>query len=327
MPKVSVVIPTFNAAEYLSEALESVLSKTYKDFEIIVVDDGSTDNTAEVVTSFKNRCKINYIYQKNSGGPSMPRNVGIEAAKSRYIVLFDSDDILMPDFLASCKKLLDKRPELGLVFTNFSKCNENGHITQKSVLDSYDFFQKLKKIKLDRNCYIIPRKIAFSALIYGDFIGRGVIVPKKVFHSIGNFDEKLTNGQDKDMWLRVTRKYDIGYVEMIGHYYRKWEGAIHSRSGAELSKNRIKVFEKQIEMGLSKEDQKEARKMISINYFGIGYHYRKRGDMKQARKYYRQSLKQAYYFPSLKGLFASFMGLKNIEVLRNIFYGTNRAKS
>jgi glycosyltransferase involved in cell wall biosynthesis len=326
MPQVSIVIPTYNAAKYLSRSLSSVLNQTYKDFEIIVVDDGSKDNTEEVVKSFMNLCDIKYIYQENSGGPSKPRNVGIKNAKSDYIVLFDADDMLMPDCLASCKELIEKRSELGLVFTNFSKCNENGHITQNSVLDGYDFFQDLKKIKLGQNRYVIPKKTAFSALIYGDFIGRGVIVPKKIFHLIGYFDENLTNGQDKDMWLRVTREYDIGYIEMIGHYYREWDGAISKRDGIELSHNRIKVLEKQIEIGLSKKDKKTARGLIGINLYGIGYQYRKKGDMKRARKYYRKSLRQTFYRPSLQSLIISFIGIKNIELLRNMFYGKDCTK-
>ena len=98
-PLVSVVIPTYNSARYLSETLASVLSQTYTNFEIIVVDDGSMDNTREVVAGLKSP-KVKYFWQSNSGGPSHPRNRGIELAQGHYIALFDSDDIMLPAKLA-----------------------------------------------------------------------------------------------------------------------------------------------------------------------------------------------------------------------------------
>ena len=95
-PKVSVVIPTYNSSQFIVETLESVFAQTYKDYEIIVVDDGSTDNTKEVLQPYTSRIK--YIYKEN-GGPASARNVGIKSAQGEYIAFLDSDDRWLPEKL------------------------------------------------------------------------------------------------------------------------------------------------------------------------------------------------------------------------------------
>src|SRR4030065_2324353 len=98
MSQVSVIIPTYNRANFLKKAIKSVLHQTFKDFELIVVDDGSSDNTKEIVSRFiKDGAKIKYIYQKNSGGTSNPRNVGIAHASGYYLAFLDSDDQWLPE--------------------------------------------------------------------------------------------------------------------------------------------------------------------------------------------------------------------------------------
>ena len=92
-PKVSIIIPTYNASTYIEETLESIFNQTFCDYEIIVIDDGSTDNTKDLLEKYAH--KITYIYQENSGAPAKPRNVGIQRAKAPYIALFDADDIML----------------------------------------------------------------------------------------------------------------------------------------------------------------------------------------------------------------------------------------
>lgn len=123
MPLVSVVIPTYNSAQYIPEAVDSILSQTFKDFEIIVVDDGSTDNTEEVVTRIKSD-KVRYFKQPNSGGPSKPRNVGVELARGNFISLCDSDDVIFPNKLAEAVDFFLQHPHLGFVFANMVLCYE-----------------------------------------------------------------------------------------------------------------------------------------------------------------------------------------------------------
>ena len=156
MPKVSIVIPAFNASNFITETLKSVFRQTYKDYEVIVVDDGSTDDTKEVLDPFMDR--IRYIYQSNSGGPAKPRNVGICNAKGKYISLHDSDDVMLPEKIERAVEFLEAQPSLGMVFTNFTKIKENGEKYQGTFLDGYEHFQGMAKRKIGENQYILSGK-------------------------------------------------------------------------------------------------------------------------------------------------------------------------
>ena len=111
-PLVSVIIPTYNSSQYIKEAIDSVLAQTYKNFEIIVIDDGSTDNTKEVLAPYLS--VIKYIY-KNNGGPASARNRGIKEANGEFVAFLDADDVWKPDRLARGVDILDQRPEVGLI--------------------------------------------------------------------------------------------------------------------------------------------------------------------------------------------------------------------
>jgi glycosyltransferase involved in cell wall biosynthesis len=114
MPKVTVVIPTYNSAHFLDEAIQSVLAQTFTDFEVVVVDDGSTDNTKVVVDSFKDP-RIKYVYQQNQGPPGA-RNKGVELSMGEYIFFLDSDDSLLEHALVKSVEVLDSHLEAGISY-------------------------------------------------------------------------------------------------------------------------------------------------------------------------------------------------------------------
>ena len=126
-PTVSAIILTYNRANLIEKAIKSVLKQTYQDFEIIVVDDGSTDNTGEIIRGFKDK-RVKYIkkYKENKGS-SVARNIGIKVARGKYIALLDSDDEWLPEKLDKQIKILqDGSPELGVVYSNSYYIDENG---------------------------------------------------------------------------------------------------------------------------------------------------------------------------------------------------------
>jgi len=125
--KVSIIIPTYNREQYISQAIESALSQTLKDIEVIVVDDGSTDNTEKVISPYRNR--INYIKTEN-GGVAHARNIGMEMAKGDYVSWLDSDDIYYPYKSELQANFLDKFPEIGMVYTEFSGFDDNGYFDE-----------------------------------------------------------------------------------------------------------------------------------------------------------------------------------------------------
>ncbi|MCI0565272.1 MAG: glycosyltransferase, partial [Nitrososphaera sp.] len=218
-PRVSVVIPAYNCAQHIAETLQSVLDQDYPNLEIIVVDDGSIDNTRDVVTQFHSE-RITYLYQSNSGGPSRPRNVGIARAQGQYVALFDSDDVMLPGKIRAAAEFLTRESHLGLVFTNFVKYDEIKGLYPGTVLDNYDYFRNVAKRQVSDRQYIIKGELAYEALISENYIGTSsVVIPKEVFSRVGTFDESVSGPEDFDMWLRVTSAYDIGFIDMIGHRY------------------------------------------------------------------------------------------------------------
>src|SRR5262245_62135177 len=124
-PTVSVVIPAFNAETHIAETLESVCQQTLREVEAIVVDDASTDRTVPEVERFASRLDLTVIRQKNAG-PAAARNAGIRRARGRYCAFVDADDLMMPDRLAAQAALLDREPDMGLVFTDLMTFDGNG---------------------------------------------------------------------------------------------------------------------------------------------------------------------------------------------------------
>ena len=191
-PKVSIIIPTYNQSQYLEEAVESVLNQTYKNIEIIIVDDGSTDNTPEVIKSFDN--KIIYIQQKNKGA-SGARNTGIKKANGQYIAFLDSDDLWLKNKLEKQIKFIQNNPEIGLLGTGCYQMIDINKMIYKKIFPAKNEILQKDLIK------------------YNPFIQSSVMIKKDVFNSIGLYDEKFKESEDYDLWLRIAQKYKVANLE------------------------------------------------------------------------------------------------------------------
>ncbi|MFQ5850235.1 MAG: glycosyltransferase family 2 protein [Candidatus Binatia bacterium] len=199
MPKISVIIPTYNHAKYLPEALDSILNQTYKAFEIIVVDDGSTDNTKEIVARYRD--KIRYAYQQN-GKQAKARNTGITISSGEYIAFLDADDVWMPEMLELQVRLLDQNPGIGLVFADAEVFRDE--ITKETS------FWLTRRFGDELVACTDEVPDAFQRLIEKNFIPTGTVVVRRVcFDTVGFFDESLPPAEDKDMWLRIARRFKI----------------------------------------------------------------------------------------------------------------------
>jgi len=192
MKKVSVIIPAYNKAEYTRRTVESVLTQDYPDIEIIVVDDGSTDNTASVMATYGNR--INYVLKAN-GGACSARNEGIRRATGKYVTFLDCDDLFCPQKIKKCVAYLETNPQFGFVYTAAYFIDEDDAIT---------------------GTYCHPRsregKIVEN-LILGNFICNStVVVRKSVLQQVGLFDEAFFTPADWDMWLRLSEITQAGFL-------------------------------------------------------------------------------------------------------------------
>ena len=207
----SVILVTYNSSRYIEESISSVLNQTYKNFELIIIDDGSTDKTINIIKKFKDN-RIKYKYQTNQG-PSKARNFGIKISKSRWICFIDADDYWNKNKLKVVNKFLSGN---NLIYHKLHKKVEfkkqNLHITQSKL--QYSLFQKYIGSK-------IKNPIAQNLLIYGNTIPTSsVVIRKKILKKIKSFDEKLHIGEDYDLWLRlslVTDKF-MFIPENLGTY-------------------------------------------------------------------------------------------------------------
>lgn len=193
-PLVSVIIPTFNRQRLVSVAIESVLNQSFQDFEIIVVDDGSTDDTAAAVQSFRSE-KIRYIFQVNKGRSSA-RNHALSVARGSYITFLDSDDTYLPEKLLLEVRFLDEHPEVGMVYTSAYCVDEAGTLLRSSYKATVSGW--------------IYKDIAFFKPVTVTL--PTVMVRRKVFDAVGGFDGRMERFEDTDMWRRISKRYSIGAI-------------------------------------------------------------------------------------------------------------------
>ena len=201
LPIVSVIIPCFNCALFLAEAISSVLRQDFTNYELLIVDDGSTDDTPNLIKPYLADKRVRYLPKKN-GGLSSARNYGIINANGDYIALLDADDIWYPEKLACQIKHIENRPDVGMVFSNFNTFNADGIIFSGKVSDSIDSFPNPEfNILFSRNNFIYPST---------------VLIRKSIFKKCGFFDENLKSIEDYDMWLRISNSYClIGVPEKL----------------------------------------------------------------------------------------------------------------
>jgi len=203
MIKVSVIIPAYNSEKFIRETVFSVLNQSLKPREILVIDDGSTDQTGKIVKDLGRRHKIiEYVYQNNKG-LSAARNTGIKKSQFQYIAFLDSDDVWKRNKLEKQVLVFQKTQfsKLGLVYCDYNDISENG-----KVLKNYPSFKINKNVRGNVIKYLLSgNKISGS--------GSGVLVKKECFEKVGLFDERLITAEDWEMWLRISKKFSIDYVD------------------------------------------------------------------------------------------------------------------
>ena len=209
MITISVIIPTFNCKNYLQRAINSVLSQSFPPTEMIIIDDGSTDNTKNFIQ--ENYPQIKYIYQENLG-PSIARNTGIKYAKSDWICFLDADDEWLPNNLKDKVSIIQNHP-------NIVWCAAPYILHYAKEKQKYINFSRAKKKIQFLNVFNDVKN--FRERVKAELISTcGVMIKKNVLFEVGGFDESLKYGEDIDLWFRIALKYpQIGYTEKSSFIY------------------------------------------------------------------------------------------------------------
>lgn len=210
MPRVSVVIATYNHASFVVQAVESVLSQTYPDTELIVVDDGSTDRTARLLDPYRGR--IRYLYQQKQG-VSAARNAGLSLAEGEYVLFLDADDWIPSEKLALQVQLLEEQLDLGLVYCGFQYVDERGT-------------RSLGEMRPNKQGCLLEELLLRTVF----FPPGAALIRRTCLERVGRFDESLSSAADTDLWARLAKAgFPFGYIDRILLYYRVVPGSMSSQ--------------------------------------------------------------------------------------------------
>jgi glycosyltransferase involved in cell wall biosynthesis len=292
-PKVSVIIPVYNSERFIKETIESVLNQTCQDFEIIIIDDGSIDKSAEIIKSFTDR-RILYIYQKNEG-VSAARNKGISASKGEYIAFLDHDDLWLPKKLEEQISVLRADSEIGLVYSDCYYVNIEKEMMKR-------FFEQSKPY----------RGAVFPEFFMSNFIPcLTAVVRKDVFKKVGLFNPGFSISEDYDLFLRIAELFKVEYIDMPLAKYR-----IHETN---FSKNIILTHREEIEIlskylkekpEIKKIMGKKAEKRLADLYFSLGRVYQFQRNFAQSRREFLSSVKyRPFCIKPYIGYLFSLMGV------------------
>jgi glycosyltransferase involved in cell wall biosynthesis len=264
-PTISVVIPTYNRAYIVGRAIQSILNQTYQDFEIIVVDDGSTDNTEEVVKGFGDD-RLRYTrHKENSGASAAPRNTGIQMARGEYVAFLSSDDEWLPQMLEKqINKFESLSPDVGVVYCGYACIVEKtGEILSESV----------PTVRGD-----VFRSMIEESMTLGDLTP---LIRKECFEKAGIFDTEFSSAELWDLLIRISKYYKFDFVpEILCKYY------IHPEQGATSLE---RVIQGQ-DLRTRKYQSYLSKTAVSNRFRHFGTLCCYQGDFKKAGRYFREAI-------------------------------------
>ena len=255
---VSVVITCYNYDRFLDQCIQSALGQTYQSLEVVIVDDGSTDNTREVVEKFLHLPNVKYIYQENSG-QTKAKNVGVANSTGKFIAFLDADDFWD---LKKLEKQIPKfsNPKVGVVYSGFSLVDQNGWPV----------------VKTPAGQYMQPRRgPVVEELFMDNFVPfSSSVVTKDCFMSVGGFDESLAMGIDWDLWLRISVDYNFDYIHEPLLFYRIGHSDQMSKNTEVRQHCSDRIMKKFIQNYPGVLSKKLIRNAFAYTYCNRGFYYR-----------------------------------------------------
>lgn len=332
--KVSVVIPTFNCEQYVGCAILSALGQSIPPHEVIVIDDGSTDQTPDVLAQFGS--DVTVLNQPNAG-VSGARNSGIAFASGELIAFLDADDVWYEDKLAHQIQFLRSHPAMIGIFTDFALGNADGQIfREKAVTENYmvfsryqlnweTIFQESESLVFDKSDEVRNTVRVFfgrilTSLFMGNFINTSsLLVSRRHLLSIGGFDSSRKTQEDYECWLKLAALGEFGYIDRSLVLTRRRANQLTNELNAEeILLNSLGVVESAaLEFG-PQLDRNIVSKRLSDKNRDVGFFYFKRDDMPTARKHFRMAIgARGIDFLSIVLMFASYLPQRlALEVLQ-----------
>lgn len=267
MKNVSVVLTCYNGSRWINEAIESVLAQTYEDFELVIIDDGSADNSKEIAAAHLSDERVRYIYQENRGF-SAALNRGIKESSGGLIGFIGQDDLWMPNKLELQVKYLSEHRKVDLVYSGYYSIDSEGR-----TLDLTDVKKPNPSLKND----------VVKQLFLNNFIGfETALVKRKCFDEVGFFDEHLLGLSDHDMWLRIAGSHNIGYLDLHLVKKREHEFRLSIVKAEVVSRDEFQIVKKAVSAyPFLKRVQ---RKKLSSLHYALGTILLQKGEYSKARQ-------------------------------------------
>jgi glycosyltransferase involved in cell wall biosynthesis len=272
MPFFSVVIPLYNKEKYIQNTLQSVLNQNFADFEIIIINDGSTDESEAIVKQFQDT-RIRYFITENCGAGAA-RNTGIDQAIAPYIAFLDADDLWFTNHLEELKKLIYEFPNAGIYTTRYKLEFKNG----STMVPKFNGLTRDYKGYVADYFYSTQNNSLVTSITCA--------IPKTIFETIGNFNTSITSGQDNDMWLRIALKYTVVIGNQITAQYLQYIN--DSLSKTHILKKTIKPFDSYAPY---EKENPSLKKYLDIYRLEYALKYKMAGAHKEAQKLYKDILK------------------------------------
>lgn len=300
-PKISVIIPVYNGEKYIKEAIGSVLRQTYQDFELIIIDDTSTDKSYATIEMFRNKYpdKIKAIkHDQNKGCPAASRNTGIKVAKGHYIAFMDQDDMWHIDKLKKQLEVIEKSPKVGLVVTNAQVYDNK---SKRYLGCNWKTIEKLSSVNKTQR--LLKRNFILT--------GSMALIKKEFFDKYGLLDENFKIADDYDLWFRISQHYQIYLIAEPLTVWRK-TGTSTSFNEKNMLTDTVYFYEKR---------RKEGFVSDNLGYYCVrlANFYLAEKKIKQAKEYYQRANDLGYrncklslmlFLLTMSPLFASWV-IKN----------------
>jgi glycosyltransferase involved in cell wall biosynthesis len=270
-PKVSIIIPAYNSEQYLRATIESVLAQSYVDYEVIVVDDGSSDGTKALVIGLGG--PIRYIYQSNSG-PAAARNTGIDAATGELICFLDADDSWTHDKLRVQVEFMERHSNVGLLFSDAEEYDESG-VQCPSLLATSRFYSEIARESLVGE--------AFQKLLEENFIPTSTVMARRAcFDATGLFDVALRGPEDRDMWSRIAVHFPIACIPRVMGRKRAVMASV-SRDVESTLRSRIHLWNKARTLFPDLAPVRVVNALLAPTYLQLGFVLLHRDRTREAR--------------------------------------------
>lgn len=267
----SVIIPLYNKEDYIREAVTSVLSQNFEDYELLVIDDGSTDKSSERARSFE-KMGVKYI-RKANGGTASARNVGILQSRGKHLCFLDADDFWKPNFLSLIDELITSFPQAGIYCTAY-------HFLRKGKL----YHPGYHGVKSNEK-QIVPDY--FESILHGEQVATASssCIPRHVFEKVGLFNENCYN-EDQELWNRIALQYPVAFHKQPAAVYRQDASGMKTRQVPKQELDHAALLQQMLDTGKVPGQKKEVvKKIIAANLIGVASLNLLAGDKATAKKF------------------------------------------